>query len=419
MVNTYYNLHNHTMYSNTRFTDAINSVKGLIMNAKTKGLAGISISEHQSLASHPVAQKDIQALKQQDPHYFDHFKVTYGDEIYLCNRDEITAGRKRNAAYHQHHCQGAYTYTHFYHFVLTARNSNGYQLLEQINQQAWKDSFMFGRFQMQRRLPTYKDWLTKLMAGHQGDLIASTACLGSELSRDIMNLDHDQQALSDNSENTQAHTLLKKLGAADKDLDVKKLDDIVDQQIKTSKSKKVDQDHKKIKQFLDYLTKTFGKENVYFELMPSLKKQQKTVNKYLWEIAQKTGFKTIISTDSHFTDANNEILHESFLHAEQARRDVYDFYHYAHLFSYPELEKKNDNPHFKFFSEKVLQTSAQNSLDLLKTLQPINLAEIQPTLIQKKNTMDAKRVNRQIGHKMVTNLKNLISTIKGHWYGMN
>lgn len=411
------------MYSNTRFADAINSVRGLILNAKKKGLAGVSISEHQSLASHQVAQRNIRQLKQEHPHMFDDFKVTYGDEIYLVDRDEVRAGRKRNRLYHRNHCQGSYIYTPFYHFVITARNSHGYELLEKINQKAWQDSFMFGRFRMQRRLPTYKDWLAKVMSDYKGDVVASTACLGSELSKDITQYSYDKNSLADKSSNQNAHQVIEYLANDDKSLDTKKLDAAIDKYIKQNKDQKIKDDKLKINNFLKYLADTFGKENVYFELMPSLKKHQKVVNKYLWRISQKTGFKTIISTDSHFTDYSNEPLHQAFLQAEQANRDVRDFYHYAHLFSYPELARADDKPQFKFFNDKVLRTCAENSLDLLSTIQPINLdmVPVQPKeeeVIQ-TTARDAKRVNEQIGHNMVNNIRNIVNNVKDHWYGMN
>ena len=422
MPKTYYNVHNHTMYSNTRFADAINSVKGLILNAYKKGLAGVSISEHQSLVSHWIAQKDIRELKQEYPHMFDHFRVTYGDEIYLVDRREVEDGIKRNHAYHKNHCQGDYTYTHFNHFILTARNEHGYELLLKLNQYAWQDSFMFGRFRMQRRLPTYKDWLAKEMKDYKGDVVASTACLGSELSQDLTQYNYDKNSLDNNQDNQNAHQLIKELASKDK-LDTKKLDKLADERIKAGKNQTIKDDKKKIHDFLHYLITTFGKENVYFELMPSLKKHQKIVNKYLWSLSQRTGIKTIISTDSHFTDKNNEKLHQSFLQAEQTNRDVYDFYHYAHLFSYSELERANNQPHFKFFNDRVLQISTQNSLDLLKTIQQINLDNVTITADEKKvlrNTLnDAKRVNRKIGKRMVYNVGNVANTIKSHWYGMN
>lgn len=412
------------MYSNTRFADAINSVKGLILSAYHKGLAGVSISEHQSLASHRVAQHDIAELKQQYPHMFDHFRVTYGDEIYLVDRDEVETGRKRNKVYHQNHEQGDYQYTGFYHFVLTARNEHGYELLEKVNQKAWQDSFMFGRFRVQRRLPTYEDWLAKEMKAYKGDVIASTACLGSELSHDVRQLVDTRQDYNDPTDKQTAHRTIKIMVKVLKDngvnADYDKLCADSDKEIDHKKTQAITDAKSQINSFLNYITTVFGKSNVYFELMPSLKKQQKTVNKYLWKLSQKTGIKTIISTDSHYTDFRNEHLHQAFLHAESARRDVYDFYHYAHQFSYNDLTLNNNG--FQFFDPKVLQVSAQNSLNLLKTIKPINLDNVKTTADEEnvinQNANSAKRINQKVGHKMIGVLENIIADIKQHWCGM-
>lgn len=292
----YFNIHNHTdLGSNSRFRDSGNAFKSLIINSKKKGLAGVGLTDHGTLSAHPKVCK----MMDKNPSFFDHFKVTFGSEIYLVDRNKIKYARDHNIK------------TRFYHFVLTARNYHGYQLLRYISSQSWSNSFyMYG----QRRLPTFKDDLAELMQGYKGDVIASTACLGSELSRDILA-----------------------------------------------------KDRKGTVNFLNYLIDNFGKDNVYFEMMPSDHRDQITVNQDLKRLSDTTDIKYIISTDSHYIDKGVQDQHENFLHAENMSRNVTDYYQFARLFTYDELKK--------YFNPEILETAAQNSLDLLDSIDQINLFE--------------------------------------------
>ena len=51
-MNTYFGLHNHTMYSNIRLLDCINRPKDLIDKAIELGLSGIAITDHECLSGH-------------------------------------------------------------------------------------------------------------------------------------------------------------------------------------------------------------------------------------------------------------------------------------------------------------------------------------------------------------------------------
>lgn len=323
-VNTYYNIHSHTHFSNNRFLDSMNSVHDLIVNAKKKGMAGIGITDHGVLSGHIKVAKMMDA----HPEFFNGkdgkgpFKVTLGEEIYLDDYDKIAYAHKHNKK------------TKFYHFVLTAKDDIGYHALRIISTKSWENSFFFRGM---RRLPTYKTWLSKLMHNprfhFKGHLIASTACLGSEMSHDILH-----------------------------------------------------RNGKGIFTLLHYLIDTFGADNLFFEMMPAdNKKGQQTVNGALWKMSQlspkdftaymnrhdpsskELGIvrppKCIISTDAHYIDKNDREAHSIFLKSENPNRDVKDFYYYAHLFTFNELKK--------YFKSNVLQTAARNSLELLHSIAPI------------------------------------------------
>ena len=306
-VSTYFNIHSHTHFSNNRFLDSMNSVQNMIKQAKRKGMAGIGITDHGVLSGHIKVAKMMDA----HPDFFNgkdgqgQFKVTLGEEIYLDDQNIIDNAKDNNLR------------TKFFHFVLTAKDDIGYHALRIISTNSWNHSFFFRGM---RRLPTYKTWLNRLMNDPQfhfkGHVIASTACLGSELSQSI--LDHNT---------------------------------------------------KNIKKFIHYIIDTFGKDDCYFEMMPANNhKGQITVNKTLWQLSHTKGsigygIPCIISTDAHYIDRNDRQAHSIFLKSENPNRDVKDFYYYAHLFTFDELKK--------YFHPRVLQEAAQNSLKLLHSIAPI------------------------------------------------
>lgn len=298
MVGTYFGIHNHTaMGSNTRFLDSINEVDEIIAAAHDKGLAGISLSDHQTLSSHVQAEKYLQSHRDE----LGDFKVAYGDEIYLVDRKEVEQARAEQLP------------TPYYHFLLTAKNAHGYQFLRQLSTQAWQDSFFA---QGQRRLPTYWDWLTTNLPAYKGDVIASTACLGSELSQIIL---HGTSA--------QALELVERLRAL------------------------------------------FGTENLYFEIMPAKTPEQVTVNQALVKLAAQTGIKYLISTDAHYVDLSDQASHTTFLKSENQARDVQSFYSYAYLFSLADLQE--------YLPAEVVATGTKNSLELLAQIETYSLKQTQ------------------------------------------
>lgn len=298
MAGTYFGIHNHTaMGSNNRFLDSINEVAEIIEAAHEKGLAGISLSDHQSLSSHVQAEKYLKAHQDE----LGDFKVAYGDEIYLVDRKTDEQARENKEA------------VPFYHFLLTAKNEYGYQFLRQLTTQAWMDSFFAKGM---RRLPTYWDWLEANLPAYRGDIIASTACLGSELSQTILH-----------GSKSQAQKLVERLA------------------------------------------NLFGAKNLYFEIMPAKTPEQITVDRALVDLSLQTGIKYLISTDAHYIDLRDQNSHETFLKSENQGRDVKSFYSYAYLFSLADLKK--------YLPEDVVTTGTANSLELLKQIESYSLKHTQ------------------------------------------
>ena len=81
-----FEVHSHTHYSqsNIRLLDCINRPKQLIDRAIELGLAGIAITDHDCLSSHPEVNIYAQKIQKEHPD----FKVALGNEIYLCGSRE-------------------------------------------------------------------------------------------------------------------------------------------------------------------------------------------------------------------------------------------------------------------------------------------------------------------------------------------
>ena len=103
MINTYFDIHAHTEYSNIRLLDAINHPKQLIDRAIELGLSGCSITDHEALCSHMIVNKYAKELQETHPD----FTIALGNEIYLT--DTRDSGQK------------------YYHFILLAKDVLGYR----------------------------------------------------------------------------------------------------------------------------------------------------------------------------------------------------------------------------------------------------------------------------------------------------
>lgn len=157
----YFGLHNHTMYSNIRLLDCINRPKDLIDKAIELGLSGIAITDHECLSGHMEVNQYAQKIKEKHPD----FKIALGNEIYLV--DERTNGIK------------------YYHFILIAKDAIGHKALREMSSTAWYNSYVDRGME---RVPITKSELSNIMSRYQGHVIASTACMGGELSTAAYNM---------------------------------------------------------------------------------------------------------------------------------------------------------------------------------------------------------------------------------------
>ena len=160
-------LHNHTDYSNLRLRDSVNTIETLIDRALSLNQEVIAITEHEAVASAVKAEKYYQKIKKDNPN----FKMILGNEIYLCrnglNGSNFIKGKDKLA-----------------HFILLAKNARGHEQIREISTRAWTRSYLRGR---QIAVPTYYQDLKDIIQNEKGNVIGSSACLGSMLAQQLLN----------------------------------------------------------------------------------------------------------------------------------------------------------------------------------------------------------------------------------------
>ena len=266
----YFGLHNHTMYSNIRLLDCINRPKDLIDKAIELGLSGIAITDHECLSGHMEVNQYAQKIKEKHPD----FKIALGNEIYLV--DERVSGIK------------------YYHFILIAKDAIGHKALREMSSIAWYNSYVDRGME---RVPITKSELQDIMSRYRGHVIASTACMGGELSTAAYNM-----------------TLAEEVN------------DLVSAQ----------QFYNQICDFMNFCINTFG-EDFYIECAPSTAEDQCKTNRKLHRIAQAYNIPMVVGTDAHYLTKDDRFVHKSYLNSKGGEREVDSFYEFAHLMTYDEV----------------------------------------------------------------------------------
>lgn len=282
-------LHNHTDYSNIKFRDAISTTEGLINTAIELGHKVVAFTEHECICNAVLIEKYYQKIKEQNPD----FKVIRGNEIYLC-KNNLTADNFDS------------NNDKFYHFVLLAKDAEGYKQIRQLSTRAWQRSFIMNGL---RRIPTYYSDLKEIIGANSGHIIGSTACLGSAIG-------------------TQ---LLKYRENSDENL------------------------YKQIINWCLYLQGIFGKNNFYLELQPSATDEQEYVNKQLLILSKQLNIPYIITTDTHYLSKEDRPIHEAYLKSQSAEREVGDFYKTTYMMNTEELES-----YLSYMSEEELDRAYQS-----------------------------------------------------------
>ena len=142
-MNTYFDCHTHTMYSNIRLLDCINRPKDLINKAIEFGLSGIAITDHECLSGHLEINQYAKEIKEKNPD----FKIALGNEIYLVDKRE--SGIK------------------YYHFILIAKDALGHKGLRELSSTAWYNCYSDRGMD---RVPITKSELETIMIKYKGHI---------------------------------------------------------------------------------------------------------------------------------------------------------------------------------------------------------------------------------------------------------
>ena len=296
--------HSHTHYSNFRLLDSINRPKDLVKRAIQLGLDGIAITDHETLAGHMELNLFQKEIEKENPE----FKIALGNEIYLCG--DRSQGQK------------------YYHFILIAKNKVGHRALRELSSRAWMCSY-YDRG-MERVVTLYDD-LAEIVAKYPNSLIATTACLGGQLS---------------------THAL--KYANANKIGDVNT----------------AIEEHQNIVNFVLWCKELFG-EDFYIECAPAQSKEQIIVNKQLSAIATAFNIKMVIGCDAHYLKKEDRYVHKAYLNSKGGEREVDDFYEYSYLQTEEEI-KENIAASFLDYKELVA-----NSYEIYNKIQKYDLSHKQ------------------------------------------
>lgn len=268
-MSSYFGIHNHTEFSNIRLLDCINKPKALIDKAIELGLSGIAITDHECLSAHMKVNQYAKQLQETNPN----FKIALGNEIYLT--DTRNMGQK------------------YYHFILIAKDAIGHRALRELSSTAWYNSYTDRKME---RAPTLKSELKEIIGKYPGHVIATTACLGGELSTEIMQMENAER-VGDN-ETAYIH-------------------------------------HENIVNFIQFCQELF-KDDFYIECAPALSKEQIAVNKRLYKIAKCFNIPIVAGTDAHYLTLKERPIHKAYLNSKDGDREVDAFYEYTYVMNYDE-----------------------------------------------------------------------------------
>lgn len=259
--------------------DSINRIEDLFEYTHELGHMGLTITDHETVGNHVQAIHMFKSLKEKDPEKWKDYKLLLGNEIYLCDRKKIQEEKQYE----------------FPHFILIAKNLRGHKALRELSTVAWcENSFMW----VNLRVPTFYDDLFRVMKDYKGDVIASTACLGGSLPKEIY------KAFCENPENPN---------------------------LSNSKI------------WINKMVQVFGEGNFFLELQPSEQEQQIIVNKLLVQLSEETGVPYIITTDAHYLKKEDRPIHDAFIKSQEADRETGDFYATTYVMSESEIHEYMDS----------------------------------------------------------------------------
>ena len=197
------------------------------------------------------------------------------------------------------------------------------------------------------------------MKKYKGHIIATTACMGGELSTNLYGL-----------------ALARKEQDKEKELEY----------------------YNNACEFINFCVDVFGKEDFYIECAPSTKADQVLVNKQLLNVAHAFGLKMVVGTDAHYLKKEDRYVHKSYLNSKQEEREVDDFYEYAYMQSPDEVREHLGAA----MSDRDIDWIFENSLEVKKKIDFYSLEKHQHIPeVTVKNYQKGK--NFDVGNRTVLN----------------
>ena len=296
-----FSIHNHTDASNIRLVDSINQLQNLVKRGKEIGLAGMAITDHETIA------QSIRICKLQDE--YPDFKIAIGNEIYLCDI------RDKNQAYP--------------HFILIAKDKEGHEQLRKLSSYAWMNSYYDRGLE---RVPTLKCELAEVVVRNPGHLIATSACIGSELGINLRKM-LEARKIGDNETETVSYNNIVK--------------------------------------YIEFNKNLFG-DDFYLEIAPAASKEQIEVNRKIYQLSKLYGIGLVIGDDSHYLKKEDRYVHKSYLNSSDGDREVDAFYQYAYL--HTEEECIEDlTPSFELMTNEIYKECCSNSMEIFNKIEIYDL----------------------------------------------
>lgn len=253
-------LHCHTdIDSNLRLIDSTNKVEAVLDHANKIGLRGLALTGHESVSSHIKGLNHVKKIHETNPN----FQLILGNEIYLCHDTPSWVGEDGKTRY-------TIESNDFFHFILLAKDAIGHEQLRRLSSRAWERCYNYKRVD---RVPTFYSDVEEIVGKAQGHLVASSACLGGEFPKLV--LQGDVQACQS---------------------------------------------------FVEWCQKQFGAENFFIELQPGRTEDQMEFNKRAVKFCKHFGLKWVITNDVHYLTKDKRQLHANFLNSKEEERELDDFY---------------------------------------------------------------------------------------------
>ena len=301
------------------YFDCINKPKNLVQRAIDIGLSGIAITDHECLS----AAIKLNQIQKDCP---EGFKIALGNEIYLV--DSRMNGQK------------------YYHFILIAKDKIGFRQLRELSSRAWMQSYFDRGLE---RVPTLKSEIEEVIGRQPGHVIATTACIGGELSNSVLRMEK-ARTVGDMNEATTAYN-----------------------QITT---------------FIDWCKSIFN-DDFYIECAPAASKDQIIVNKKLVQIAQVYNIKMVIGCDAHYLTKADRYVHKAYLNSKGGEREVDEFYEYSYLQTEEEI-KQNLTPSIV----ELYETMCNNSMEIYDKIEIYDLSGAQK--VPSVPIKDYPKVNKKL-----------------------